>query len=203
MPLVYRDSMKLILLSGGLDSLACLAWAKQRESSISAIFFDYGQPAAVRERAASRDIASRLQVPLTEVRLPLTGGIVDPAADVAQATACVVPGRNVVMLTCAAAACHAAGGGSVVIGCCKADAAAFPDCRPETLARLEETFALAGLRVAIEAPMLRSEKADVVRFLRQQGLYELMAISSSCYAGTDCGRCYACITKQKGIEEVK
>lgn len=195
--------MNLILLSGGLDSLACLAWAKQRESSISAIFFDYGQPAAVRERAASQDIASRLRVPLTEVRLPLAGGIVDPAADVSIATACVVPGRNIVMLSYAAAVCHASGGGSVVIGCCKADAAAFPDCRPKTLEMLGKTFALAGLKVTIKAPMLRLDKADVVRFLRQHGLDELMAISSSCYAGIDCGRCHACVTKKNGIEQAK
>ncbi len=57
------SSQSLILLSGGIDSSACLAFYKRLGYSTPTIFIDYGQPARVPERASAESIADYYSVP--------------------------------------------------------------------------------------------------------------------------------------------
>ncbi len=47
----------IVLLSGGLDSTACMHFARERGDDVLAVFVDYGQQAQVRERRSARKIA--------------------------------------------------------------------------------------------------------------------------------------------------
>jgi 7-cyano-7-deazaguanine synthase len=74
MPLAHRDPNKVldptdtVLLSGGIDSATALALAVKTKRSLSALFVDYGQPAAASESAASVAVALHYQVPHRKLR---------------------------------------------------------------------------------------------------------------------------------------
>src|SRR5438128_5102104 len=59
----------LVLTSGGIDSMACLSYYRNRRHPVSALFVDYGQPARSMEAKASSAICRHLRVPLNTARL--------------------------------------------------------------------------------------------------------------------------------------
>jgi 7-cyano-7-deazaguanine synthase len=61
-----------VLLSGGIDSSACLQFLLDRHHEVSALFIDYGQAAAERERLAAGAIANHFDVHL--LTMNVTGG---------------------------------------------------------------------------------------------------------------------------------
>ncbi|NQU38777.1 MAG: 7-cyano-7-deazaguanine synthase [Lentisphaerae bacterium] len=54
----------LVLLSGGIDSAACLDFYIAREERVRAMFVEYGQLAVTRERNAARRVATHFDIPL-------------------------------------------------------------------------------------------------------------------------------------------
>lgn len=188
----------IVLLSGGMDSAACLLWALERGSA-EAMFVDYGQRAAMSENVASRAIAARLGVLFHFINAPMVGGIAGPEFNAADAVACVVPARNITLVSLAAGLCSARGGGRVVIGCCADDAAAFPDCRALTLQSLAQTLLLAGLRTELVAPFVEMSKREIVTWADERGRRDVLEASVSCYLGTGCGECHACRSRAAGF----
>src|SRR5437762_1676399 len=67
-----------LLLSGGIDSTACLAFLLHNGFSAEPTFVDFGQPARVREARAARQIAEYYKTSLTvvsvETHRPLSAG---------------------------------------------------------------------------------------------------------------------------------
>lgn len=62
MPL-REPAQALVLLSGGLDSIACAHFLRRSSFSVRGIFIDHGQAAARREKAACAALAAHLQIP--------------------------------------------------------------------------------------------------------------------------------------------
>jgi 7-cyano-7-deazaguanine synthase len=60
----------MILLSGGLDSAACLAFHQSQSFCSSCLFINYGQSAAKREYQAAVDISDFYKVPLKYIKVP-------------------------------------------------------------------------------------------------------------------------------------
>ena len=52
-----------ILLSGGIDSMACVNFYKALNYEVECIFCDYGQPASISEKQASQIIAAYYSFP--------------------------------------------------------------------------------------------------------------------------------------------
>lgn len=59
----------LVLASGGIDSTACIAFYKDLNANVSALFVNYGQAAAEQERIAVRGACESLGVSLQEVAI--------------------------------------------------------------------------------------------------------------------------------------
>lgn len=199
----------LVLLSGGLDSTAALHLALERCTSVQAIGFDYGQPHRVELVHAGR-LAKKRGVPYTQLVLgesvrgdkalcvPIPGRA---ANGVSHAN---MPGRNAVFLSVAAA--HAvrlwpAQDIVLVIGCNADDAEAFPDCKAHFIRAQESALAAAMgplAQIAISAPWVERDmrKADIVRWCssRPEALADIRE-SMSCYFGSNCGTCDACILR--------
>ena len=60
----------LVLLSGGLDSAACVAFFAERKYQVEAIHFDYGQASAEMEFKSAQAIAKHYAITLHHHRLP-------------------------------------------------------------------------------------------------------------------------------------
>ena len=209
-------SKAIVLLSGGLDSTTALYWAKARGYAPIGLAVLYGQRHA-KELKAARAVARRAGVPLHEVtlRLPWLAGssltnkalrLPDlPLAKIGAGgvPSTYVPGRNTMFLSLAASLADAAGADAVVIGANALDYSGYPDCRPAFTRSFERT-ARAGTRrtkLKVLAPLLRLDKAGIVRLARKVGAP--LELTWSCYAGTPrpCGRCDSCKLRAKGFRE--
>lgn len=173
----------VILLSGGADSVSLAVVAHRAGMRWLGVFVDYGQPSAVRERAASAEACRRFG---GELRVVEVRGV--PLAGMAMAQgAAIVPGRNLWLVGLGAAHAQSAGCPLLWVGCCAADLDSYPDCRPAWVRSASAAASAYGVRV--EAPLAETSKAETVAVLQDAG-----AAWWSCYRGGDapCGSCNSC-----------
>ena len=211
----------VVLLSGGMDSATCLAIAQSARAEVHALTVAYGQRHAVeveRARALSRAraVASHRVVEL-DLRAfggsALTADIAVPkdrAPGDAGVPATYVPARNTIFLSLALGLAEVVDAGEIFIGVTAVDYSGYPDCRPEFIAAFASLAAVAtraaverGRPVAIQAPLLRMSKAEIVRTGLALGLD--YGLTHSCYdptpAGLACGRCDACALRRRGFAQ--
>lgn len=58
-----------VLLSGGIDSMSCVNFYKTLGYEVECIFCDYGQPASIPEKQASKKIAAYFEVPYETIEV--------------------------------------------------------------------------------------------------------------------------------------
>lgn len=211
-----REEPALVLLSGGLDSVAALGWAQLKHSRVRALTFSYGQPHRDAEVSAAQRTAEARGVKWNELALAdlfagggFLDGVTDHESDVAISRA-FVPGRNLVFLSIALS--HAMvmwpdeARLALVLGCCREDAGAFPDCSEAFVVLAEKTLTLAsGREVSVSAPWVRMPKAGIVDYwITQQHDEEMLQLvreSWSCYRGgaAPCMTCTACVLRLKAL----
>ncbi len=121
-----------------------------------------------------------------------------------------VPARNTVLLSLALAFAETIKAADIFIGVNAIDYSGYPDCRPEYIAAFEQLANLATkagvegtLQFKIHTPLIMLTKADIIRRGTQLGVD--YGLTLSCYdpdaAGRPCGRCDACVLRQKGFAE--
>ena len=211
------------LLSGGLDSSTCLAFARQEGYACYALSFDYGQRHR-RELEAAARIAAHFGVErhhVTKIGLDAFGGsaltadIAVPKARSAEEIGrgipiTYVPARNTIFLSFALAWAEVLGSADIFIGVNALDYSGYPDCRPEYIAAYERMANLATkagvegtTRLKVHTPLLELSKAQIVMLARD--LAVPFGMTFSCYdpgpEGRACGECDACLLRRKGFEE--
>ncbi|MBM3774066.1 MAG: 7-cyano-7-deazaguanine synthase QueC [Acidobacteria bacterium] len=211
----------VVLLSGGLDSATCLAYARREGFACHALTLDYGQRHRVELEAAARVAAAlgaaRRLVVQVDLRAfggsALTDDIAVPrgrSLDEAAIPPTYVPARNTVFLSLALAWAETLAAGDIFIGVNALDYSGYPDCRPEFLAAFEG-LAVLGTKAGVEgrlglkihAPLIGLSKAGIVKLARELGVP--FGLTHSCYdpdgEGRPCGECDACRLRRKGFEE--
>jgi 7-cyano-7-deazaguanine synthase len=211
------------LLSGGLDSSTCLAWARRHGYETYALSFDYGQRHRV-ELEAARKVAQTLGVAdhrMAQIDLRVFGHSaltdeidVPKNRDDAQMGQGIpityVPARNTIFLSFALAWAEVLETSDIFIGVNALDYSGYPDCRPEYIAAFENMANLATkagvegrTRVKIHTPLIALSKADIVRLAAE--LRVPFGLTHSCYdpdpAGHACGECDSCLLRAKGFRE--
>lgn len=206
-----RDTV--ILLSGGMDSVAALRWCIDGEGSryyrpVLAVGFDYDQPHRQRELTAAAGAADRAGVPFeTLIVPPLSGGIMsgNVAGEVDGRARAFVPGRNAIFVAMAAARAAAIGATAVMIGSNRDDRA-FPDCTPEFIRDFGRALKVAGLDVHLVAPWSTYTKAGIATWARERPeAWTEVLRSWSCYLGGDvpCGECGACVLRREALDAAR
>jgi len=203
----------LVLLSGGLDSVATLLLETLHGADeVEAVFFRYGQPMMEREYASARRACEELGVALHMRNLePVfhafrAGLMVSPESgrDASGKDTAFLPGRNSVLLSTAAAMADQMWplGARILVGFNRGDAAGFPDCRGEFCRLLEEALQAGGSRARIMAPWLTHSKRQIVEWVRREcpTRMDLLEQSWSCYSGTGpCRVCTACVIRAEAL----
>jgi len=213
----------ICLLSGGLDSTVCLAFARRAGFDCYALSFDYGQRHRVELEAAGR-IARTLgavshRVAQINLRIfghsALTSDMAVPKNREESAMGdgipiTHVPARNTIFLSFALAWAEVLGAEDIFIGVNALDYSGYPDCRPEFIRAFETMGNLATragvegtTRIRIQTPLIDMTKAGIVNLGRELGVpFEL---THSCYdpdaAGRPCGACDSCLLRAKGFRE--
>jgi 7-cyano-7-deazaguanine synthase len=212
----------VILLSGGMDSATAAAVALDRGFEVYGLSFRYGQRHAT-ELEAARRVAERLGVRrhvVLDIDLRAFGGSAltgdlevpknTPLERIGAAIpATYVPARNTIFLSFALAWAEVLGSADIFLGANALDYSGYPDCRPEYIEAYERMANLAtragveGSRFRIHTPLISLSKAEIVSLGTRLGVD--YSLTWSCYDptpdGTACGRCDACILRQKGFRE--
>lgn len=214
----------VVLLSGGLDSVTCLYWAKANYANVTAVSFDYGQrhnselDAAKRVAAAAHvdhriiniDLAQLGGSALTDTRIDVpTGHATDftTTGDNQHIPVTYVPARNTIFLSYALAVAEVTASRTIVIGVNAVDYSGYPDCRPEyieaftKMANLATKAGVTGQSLTIATPLLHLSKAAIIQLGTVLGVDYSLTVS--CYQadsqGRACGVCDSCVLRQQGF----
>lgn len=187
----------LLLLSGGLDSVALLYYLRATGESVAALHLDYGANHSRKERIYAHQHAQHTNTHWHVAKLPklqgslLTGG----------GGSWVVPGRNAILLSHATNYAEANGYPFVAYACNQDDAAGFPDCRPEWLGAFNQQLAAAELTCRVVTPFISLSKRQLVYFTRKVDPTADIESSWSCYEDTHepCGECPACEKRKAAL----
>lgn len=209
----------VILLSGGLDSTTCLAYAHKQGFDCHALSFNYGQK-NVAELNAARLIASKFNAKHTIFNLDIgqfgASALTDttlqvPDYDDANSSIPItyVPARNTVFLSIALARAESLNANDIFIGVSAIDYSGYPDCRPEyikafqTLANLATKLGVEENGITIHTPLITLSKAETIKLGHSLGVD--YSITLSCYQpdeqGLACGKCDSCMLRKKGFAE--
>jgi 7-cyano-7-deazaguanine synthase len=208
----------VVLLSGGMDSAAVVAIAREQGFAVHALSVRYGQR-HTSELDAARRVAEALGVvahKVVDVDLRSIGGsaLTDDAIDVPEAggegiPSTYVPARNTIMLSLALGWAEVLGANDLFCGVNAVDYSGYPDCRPEFIAAFERLANLAtkagveGAGLRVHAPLQFLSKADIVREGVRLGVD--FGLTVSCYQADDqgraCGHCDACRLRAAGFAD--
>lgn len=211
------------LLSGGLDSSTCLAFARREGFDTYALSFDYGQRHRFELEAARRVAASLGAKEHKIITLDLRafgGSALTAEIDVPKSrdTAAMshgipvtyVPARNTIFLSLALAWAEVLGASDIFIGVNAIDYSGYPDCRPEYIdafTRLGNLATRAGVEgttsLKIHTPLITLTKGGITQLAHDLGVD--FALTFTCYDpdadGRPCGECDACQLRLKGFAE--
>lgn len=222
----------VVLLSGGLDSVTCLYWAKARYASVTAVSFNYGQRhnselvaakniaamAAVAHRIIDIDIAQLGGSSLTDHSMTVPDGDTDKFSnkeheqlDNEAIPNTYVPARNTIFLSYALAVAEVSNANHIVIGVSSIDYSGYPDCRPEYIEAFEKMANLAtkagvtGHHLHIQTPLQQLSKAQTIQLGLALGVDYGQTIS--CYQADDDGRacaiCDSCTLRREGFMQAR
>lgn len=202
----------VVLLSGGLDSVANLFFTREFDEPVLAITADYGQKAAVKEIQASKKLCELWDVRHEVLNLKwMAGGsaLTDSASiptlqrdqlddrNIALQTAKAVwvPNRNGVLANVAASYAEKLGCSRVVLGFNAEEAATFPDNTEQYLNKLTEAFNFSTLsKVQAFSYTTHWDKKKIVAELKKLTPEFPFQNIWSCYRGeeTACRQCESC-----------
>lgn len=206
--------MKLVLLSGGVDSSTALALALSQDPQVEAISFSYNQKHKELELEAARKIAAYYKVPhqILEVSSVFSGSksslnaendIEVSTGDYATQTEAntEVEFRNGIFISILAGIAMQKGALEIYFGAHLDDSGViYPDCSPEFIEAMNQAVQLgSGGKVRLTAPFGQVKKKDIVAKGVELGVpYEL---TYSCYNGVypPCGKCGTCIDRNKAF----
>ena len=169
-----------LLLSGGIDSAACLAFYLKEGFHVECFHISFGQPASGHERAAAERVARHFDVPLTILRWSgstdfRTGEII---------------GRNAFLFL---GALIEIGGNAGILATGIHAGTPYFDCSQSFLSSLQTVFdGYCDGRVQLAAPFIGWSKQQVFAFCKSEKVP--IDLTYSCEKGTDqpCGKCLSC-----------
>lgn len=206
----------IVLLSGGMDSLTCLAIAKQENDEVATLHLNYGQRTQKRELQAYNEISDfynvekRLVVDITHLTKIGGSSLTDYSIDVEKSDLesteipqTYVPFRNANILTIATSWAEVLAFNGLYIGAVAEDSAGYPDCRPEFYRAFEkviETGTKPETVIKIYTPLIDLNKEEIVK--KAISLNAPLHLSWSCYSSNEkaCGVCDSCVRRLRGFE---
>lgn len=207
-----ENKKALVVLSGGLDSVTALHWAKKNYEEVRAIYFAYGSKHSSNEYACAMWQCDQLDVPLTRIELPLDKyfkssllqgqeEIPEGRYDEENMKSTVVPFRNGIMLSIAGGYAESIGFDCVVLGNHAGDHTIYPDCRDSFIKAFAEALKQGTWKgVELVSPFCNIRKEDIVKVGTELGVnYEY---TYSCYKGhhKHCGVCGTCTERKEAFQ---
>ncbi len=217
----HKKNKTIVLLSGGMDSLLCMALAHHQNDEIYTLHFNYGQKTLNKEQECVQKIASFYQVPTKhqhvvdlqflkmlggsalndeKISLSLTGENLSKST----IPTSYVPYRNTIMLSMALALAEIIKANIISIGAVQDDELGYPDCREIYFSAFQNVATLGGNNphLTIQTPIIKLQKTEIVKKLIE--LNAPIQFSWSCYQANDfaCGVCDSCRLRLAAFHKV-
>jgi len=175
-----NSGMAWVLLSGGIDSSACVSFYMDQGFSTEGVFIDYGQIALPREIRAAESIAEYYGISLKKFKW--SGG--------QQKKSGFISGRNAFLLSSALMELPQETG-ILAIGI--HSGTTYQDCSISFVRKMQTLFDLyTHGRVQIGTPFLKWLKSDIWHYSKSRGVP--LNLTYSCERGEEqpCGHCLSC-----------
>lgn len=141
----------LVLLSGGIDSSACIAYYLSRKYQVHSLFVEYGQENCWKEDEASTNIAHFYNISHDKVSI---GNI-----NVQEG---YIRGRNAMLVTAALMKCPFISG-LIALGI--HDGTDYPDCTSEFVNKINSLLTVyENGKLLLDAPFLSWKKSQIIDF---------------------------------------
>lgn len=203
----------VVLLSGGMDSVAAFHHAIREHEVIAALSFDYGSKHNACEIPFAKLHAERAGVPHHTIPLGFinehfasdllrSGGEIPDghyAEDNMKRT--VVPFRNAIILSIACGFAESAGAGALIIAAHSGDHAIYPDCREPFMQAMAAAMKHGTYeQIELLRPFIAMDKAGIAKRGAELGVD--FAETWSCYKGGDthCGTCGTCVERREAFQ---
>ena len=198
-------SKSVVLLSGGLDSLAATGICKDEYGIELALTFDYGQKSSKYEIEASEKICNYYNITHKVITLDWLKEITHTALVSADniptenlgttdsAKSVWVPNRNGLFLNIAASYSDSLGYDYIIFGANKDEGKTFPDNTEEFRKRISDVFEYSTMKKPkVLAPLINYTKDDIVKIAIEKSVP--LEFTRSCYGseGSHCGKCESC-----------
>ncbi len=217
-----KNNTCVVVLSGGQDSVTCLALATKEYANVYTITFDYGQRHRIeldcaQYAANACNVNDHKVLDVTALSQVAVSALTNDHDDVnephklnAALPASYVPNRNAMFLTLAHAYAQTVGAGAVVTGVCQTDYSGYPDCRQAFIDQLELSLnSGSDQSIQILTPLMYLNKQQTWELAHELEALELVVNHShTCYEGDHenlhgwgygCGECPACKLRRAGF----
>lgn len=203
----------VVLVSGGMDSVAALYQAHTEHTVVGAVSFDYGSKHNHKEIPFAAWHCRQLGIPHRAITLDFVGqlfksdllksggAIPDGHYEQQNMKQTVVPFRNGIMLAIAGGYAESIEASGLVIAAHSGDHAIYPDCREDFMKAMGDAIRLGTYAaVGILRPFIHNTKAEIARRGHELGVD--FAQTWSCYKGGDvhCGTCGTCVERREAFQ---
>lgn len=210
----------VLLLSGGLDSVTTLAYAKSIGYDVISISFCYGQKHSIEVEFAKYNAekynSNHKIINMTDVFSGFDSSLIglksvskdyDLNKNKKIIPKTYVPARNIIFLSIASGYAESLKINEIFIGANAVDYSGYPDCRPEFISSFENTinvgtsFARGNFR--IRTPLINMKKSEIIKLGISLGVDYSKTIS--CYDpvnSTPCGKCDSCRIREEGFKDI-
>lgn len=214
----------IILCSGGLDSVTCVYYVKNRLNydSIKILFFNYNQKSLNEERKASKLCAKSINADFTEISLPelhnLSTSLINlpgkskniKKADLKdtskESKKWYVPSRNLIFLSYASALADS----NFIKSSIKSDIFlgfkcegkdSYPDTTKEFLSNINKLLSTScSYPIKVIAPFIDKDKEDIIVIANKMNVP--LEKTFSCYSPENkkpCGKCLSCALRKQAF----
>lgn len=203
----------VVLVSGGMDSVAALYHAQEEHEVVGALSFDYGSKHNHKEIPFAAHHCERLGVPHRVIKLSFInelfasdllqsgGAIPDGHYEELTMKQTVVPFRNGIMLSISGGYAESVEANGLIIAAHAGDHAIYPDCREAFMKAMGDAIRLGTYaEVQLLRPFISLTKAQIAGRGHELGVD--FSKTWSCYKGKDihCGTCGTCVERREAFE---
>jgi 7-cyano-7-deazaguanine synthase len=204
----------VILLSGGLDSVTTLYFAKSQGYKLCAIIFDYNQRHK-NEIEFAKKIAelNSTEYHLTKINLGwVKSSLTDEKVAVPHSRnlfdkeipLTYVSARNIIFLSYAFSLAESIEAKKIFIGAHIQDYSGYPDCRPEFFDSFQKAFN-SGMKyqdIKIVTPLIDKSKKEIIELGQKLGVP--FKYTWSCYEGGEapCEKCDSCRFRIEAFNQI-
>lgn len=212
-----RKNLAIVLVSGGMDSLACIEIAKKEATDLAFLHLQYGQNTAKKELDCFKKLAENYKIPesfqliVNLESLQKIGGssltdegieVSDYQGDSNEIPTSYVPFRNAHILATAVSWAEVIQANSIYIGANHEDSPGYPDCRPEYYETFNKLIKVGtkDQNVQIHTPVIHMNKTEILEIILKGNAP--IHHTWSCYANSEkaCGKCDSCALRLRAFK---